>query len=187
MPNLEELLIENPVIAAIRNDEDLEKVINSDALIVFVLYGNIMNIKQICEKLKSASKIVFVHIDFIDGLKGDALGLAFIKESGHPYGIITTKPTNIKQAKQLGFCTIQRIFILDSLSLQTGIKNIQSVRPDAVEVMPGVASKIIKRLENEVHVPIIAGGLIENKKDVIESISAGALAISTARRELWDS
>lgn len=186
MVRFEELLIENPVIAAIRSDKDLEKAIKSNVEIVFVLYGNIINIKQICEKLKNASKKVFVHVDLIEGLKGDSSGLAFIKQCEKPDGIITTKPTSIKQAKQLGLLTIQRIFIVDSHSLKTGIKNIQAVIPDAVEVMPGVASKIIRSLEKEIHIPIIAGGLIENKKDIMESISAGAMAISTTKEELWN-
>lgn len=34
---LEEYLIKNPVIAAIKNDEDLEKVINSKIVIVFCI------------------------------------------------------------------------------------------------------------------------------------------------------
>lgn len=185
MSKLENLLLENPIIAAIRCEEDLERVIETKAVIVFVLYGNLINIRNICEKLKLADKVVFVHVDLIEGLKGDYIGLTYIKGCGEPFGIITTKPTNIKYGKQLGFCTIQRIFAVDSLSLQTGIKNIQSVAPDAVEVMPGVASKIIKSMEEKIHTPIIAGGLIENKNDIIESIGAGAMAISTTKRELW--
>jgi glycerol uptake operon antiterminator len=183
--NIEQILIENPVIAAIRNEKDLEKVILSSALIVFVLYGSIISLKEICERLKEAGKVVFVHVDLIEGLKGDYTGLLFIKQCGEPFGIITTKATNIKNGKKLNFCVIQRIFVVDSLSLITGIKNIKSVLPDAVEVMPGVASKIIKSMENQVHVPIIAGGLIQTKKDIMESISAGAMAISTTKQELW--
>ena len=158
MKKLEELLIENPVIAAIRNKNDLEKVISSNVLIVFVLYGTIINLKNICEILKAANKIIFVHMDLMEGIKGDYSGLLFIKQCGEPYGIITTRPNTIKNAKKLGFCVIQRIFVLDSLSLETGIKNIQSVLPDAVEVLPGVANKIIKRIEKSIRIPIIAGG-----------------------------
>lgn len=185
MGKLDQLLIENPVIAAIRNEEDLERVIHSGVLIVFVLYGSIINLKGICERLKESGKVVFVHVDLIEGLKGDYTGLLFIKQCGDPYGIITTKATNIKNGKKLNFCVIQRIFVVDSLSLRTGIHNIQSVLPDAVEVMPGVASKIIKSMEKEVRVPIIAGGLIQTKKDIMDSISAGAMAISTTKQELW--
>ncbi|MFL0268972.1 glycerol-3-phosphate responsive antiterminator [Candidatus Clostridium radicumherbarum] len=183
---LEELLINNPVVAAIKNDEQLESALNSSVHIVFVLYGNILNIKDICEKLKNKGKLVFVHVDMIDGLKGDSKGIEFIKHYADPYGIISTRPSNIKYGKQLGLSTIIRVFAIDSLSLDTGIKNVHTVMPDAVEVMPGIASKIIRAMEKEVHLPIIAGGLIQTKKDIMDSLSAGAVAISTTAISLWD-
>jgi glycerol uptake operon antiterminator len=52
--------------------------------------------------------------------------------------------------------------------------------------MPGIASKIINIIQNKVKAPIIAGGLINNKKDVIEALSSGAVAISTSSSELWN-
>jgi glycerol uptake operon antiterminator len=52
--------------------------------------------------------------------------------------------------------------------------------------MPGVASKIIHTMEKEINVPIIAGGLIKSKKDVMDSLAAGAIAISTTSTELWN-
>lgn len=186
MSKLSEILIENPIIAAIRNEKDLPEVAMSSSQLVFILHGSIMNIKPICDSLKASGKLVFIHIDMIEGLRNDMAGLEFIKKHADPYGIITTKPTNVKQAKQLGLSTIQRIFIIDSLSLETGIKNIKDVLPDAVEVMPGIASKIFGVIEKEVPVPIIAGGLINDKKDVFEALGSGAVAISTSKRELWD-
>jgi glycerol uptake operon antiterminator len=122
----------------------------------------------------------------IDGLKSDQQGIEFIKKYSNPFGIITTKQNSIKYGHKLGLYTIQRIFVIDSLSLRTGIKNIHAVSPNAVEVMPGVASKIIKSLEKEIHLPIIAGGLINTKKEIMESISSGAMAVSTTASELWD-
>jgi glycerol uptake operon antiterminator len=184
--SFEELLIENPVVGAIRNDNDLKRIILSKVQIVFVLYGSITNIKDICDTLKKAEKIVFIHVDMIDGLKSDQKGLEFIKQNANPFGIITTKQNNIKYGHKLGLYTIMRIFVIDSLSLETGIKNIQAVSPNAVEVMPGIASKIIRSLEKEIHLPIIAGGLINTKKEIMESISAGAMAVSTTAQELWE-
>ncbi|EYE88747.1 glycerol uptake operon antiterminator regulatory protein [Fervidicella metallireducens AeB] len=186
MKGLEEIFIENPVIAAIRNDEDLENVCESKAKIVFVLYGNILNLKSICNKLKENRKFVFVHIDMMEGIRGDFLGIQFIKKEASPFGIITTKPSNIKYAKQLGLCSIQRIFIIDSFSLKSGIKNVKEQMPDAIEVMPGIASKIIASIEDKVNIPVIAGGLISTKKDVVECLSMGAMAVSTSNLELWN-
>ena len=186
MEIFKEILIENPIIAAVRNDDDIRLACASKSLIVFVLYGNVMSISGICKKLKASNKKVFVHIDMVDGLKGDLAGIEFIKRYAEPYGIITTKPTNVKHAKSLGMNTIQRIFIIDSLSLKTGVKNVLDVCPTAVEVMPGVASKIISNMQEKVHIPIIAGGLIQNKKDAVNSLAAGALAVSTTSHELWN-
>lgn len=186
MINFEQTLIENPIIAAIRSDYDLEKAIESNAQIIFVLYGNIMTIKNICIKIKESSKIVFIHLDMIDGVKCDHAGIEFIKKEINPAGIITTKSSNIKFAKQLGLYTILRIFIIDSYSLTTGIKNIKDVLPNGIELMPGIANKIIKNFSDKIRLPIIAGGLIETKKDVMDSLGAGAVAISTTKENLWN-
>ena len=61
--------------------------------IVFILYGSITNIKkEICSALIKAGKVVFIHVDMIDGLKTvDRKGIEFIKEHANPFGIITTK------------------------------------------------------------------------------------------------
>ena len=183
---IEELLIENPVVAAIRSEQDLENVLKSNVLIVFVLYGNIMNITEICKSLKEKGKIVFIHIDLIEGLKGDHIGVEFIKKYVDPMGILTTKPSNIKHAKAIGLYAIQRVFLVDSLSLATGIKNINDVKPNAVEVMPGIVGDIITNMVDRLKVPIIAGGLVSSKKDVMEALKSGALAISTTCEELWN-
>ncbi|CDI49900.1 glycerol-3-phosphate responsive antiterminator [Clostridium tetani] len=188
MENIEKMLIENPIIAAIRNDDDLEAAIVSEAEIIFVLYGNIISIGCICNKIKEKNKIVFVHIDLIEGLKGDSQGLEYIKKYADPEGIITTKISCIKHGKHLGFYTIQRVFVVDSLFLKTGIKSIHEISPHAIEVMPGIAMKAIGETENldkKLKIPIIAGGLIRTKKDVMDCLSSGAIAVSTSAMDLW--
>ncbi len=186
MKNLKETLLENPVIGAIKSQADLEKVLQSNNSIVFVLYGDIMSISVICKKLAAEGKTVFIHLDLIEGLKADRRGIDFIKKYAAPYGVISTKTSNIKYAKQIGLKTVLRIFALDSLSLATGIKNINDTKPDAVEVMPGVANKIIASINENNPVPVIAGGLIQTKKDIMDALSSGAIAISTTKKNLWN-
>jgi glycerol uptake operon antiterminator len=89
MMHFEDLLMTNPVVGAIRNHSDLEAILKSSVNIVFVLYGNILNIKHICDDLKKKEKVVFVHIDMIEGLKSDQKGIEFIKEVVNPFGIIS--------------------------------------------------------------------------------------------------
>lgn len=186
MSSLNDTLIENPVIAAVRNDAELESAAKSRVKIVFVLYGSLLTLPRICGKLHETGKTVFIHADMIEGLRGDMAGVEFLNSFASPAGIVSTRPSIIKFAKQLHLQTILRVFLLDSLSLQTGIKNILETNPDAVEIMPGIACRLIDEMERKITVPVIAGGLIINKEQVMECLSSGAIAISTSREELWD-
>lgn len=53
--------------------------------------GNILNIKDIVEKLKEAKKIVFVHVDMIEGISSSSSGVEYLMKEIKPDGIITTK------------------------------------------------------------------------------------------------
>ncbi len=92
----------------------------------------------------------------------------------------------IRPAKDLGLVTVQRFFIVDSHSVDTAVESIRIAKPDVVEIMPGVVSKKIREFSEKVSNDILAGGLVEFKEDVDEAIAAGATAVSTADRELWN-
>ncbi len=179
-------LVDNPIIGAIRCDEDLERILEKDIKIVFILYGNLFTLEDALHKLRKKNVIVFIHIDMIEGLKSDQYGIVYLKKVINPDGIITTKPSNVKHIKNNGILSILRIFAIDTKSLETGIKSILEYSPTAVEVMPGSASKVIKYMQTLIKIPIIAGGLISTKEDVIESLSSGAVAISTTCHKVWD-
>lgn len=51
--------------------------------------------------------------------------------------------------------------------------------------MPGIVPKALKEIRSYTRTPIIAGGLISDKKDIMAAFEAGADAISTTRNELW--
>lgn len=186
MNTLEELLLDYPVVGAIRCEDDLPVMLSSNTKIVFILYGSLLTIGSICAALHAQNKIIFVHIDLIEGLRADYEGIIYLKEIASPYGLISTKPTALKHASSLGMKTILRLFILDSSSLKSAHKNIQTASPTALEVLPGIASKAITSLAHTTRLPIIAGGLIETKREATAALSAGALAISTSTMLLWD-
>lgn len=81
--------------------------------------------------------------------------------------------------------TVQRFFILDSRSVSTAFESIKTSKPDMIEIMPGLMTRQITYFADSTDIPVIAGGLIETKDDVISALSAGASAISTSRSELW--
>lgn len=175
----------NPVIAAVRNLEMLDEALKSPCEIIFLLTGNIFNLKDIVKKCKENKKQVYIHLDLLDGFSRDIIAMKYISDNIKPSGIITTKSKLVGPAKKQGLFVIQRLFILDSLSLDTGIKLVEAIRPDAIEIMPGIMTKITDRFLKRVRLPIIAGGLIQEKEDVIDNLRVGAVGVSTSKSELW--
>lgn len=179
----------NPIIAAVKDDEGLNMALREDVEIIFVLYGDICSIPGIVEKIKKADKVAMVHVDLITGLNNSKdVCLDFIKNNTKADGIITTKSNLITHAKELELNTILRYFILDSLALQNIEKQAKSpgIKPDIIEFLPGIVlPKMIRRINKVSRVPIIAGGLIADKEDVMNALDAGALAISTTNPDVW--
>ncbi len=186
MSNFFEQIEINPIIAAINDLERLDKALNSPCENIFLLTGNIFNLKEIAYKVKAKKKGLYIHIDLIDGFSKDTWGLEYIVKNIHPDGIITTKSNLVRMSKDLGSFTIQRLFILDSMSLEKGIQSIKAIRPHAIEILPGIMPKIVKKIYEETQIPIITGGLIMDKEDIIQSLNAGAIAISSSNEEVWN-
>ncbi len=180
-----EKIQDTPIIAAVSHLEKLEGALKSPCEIIFLLTGNILNLREIVKKAKDGGKDIYIHLDLMEGFSKDAIALKYIHENIKPDGIITTKSNLVKQAKEMGIFAIQRLFVIDSLSLETGIKSIRTTKPNAIEILPGIMPKVIKKINQETKIPVIAGGLINDKEDVIESLKAGAAAVSTSKEENW--
>lgn len=180
-----ELLEQSPVIAAVKDDGGLKKCLRSECGIVFVLYGNICNISGIVGKIKEQGKCAIVHADLVQGLSSKEIVVDFLKQNSAADGIISTKPVIVRRAMELGLIGVQRNFIIDSLAMTTTKKHIDAFRPDLVEIMPGIMPKILKEVRAYTDIPVIAGGLIADKKDIMAAFSSGADAISTTKEELW--
>ena len=184
-PQLIEAFEDCPVIAAIKDDEGLKRCIHSDIPIVFVLYGDICNISQIVSRLKKAGKIVIIHIDLIAGLSSKEIAVTYIKSVTHADGIISTRPSVIRQAKEEGLFAIMRFFVIDSMAFESIKRQTESAYPDMIEVLPGVMPKIIQRICKQNRTPVIAGGLISDKEDIMAALDAGAISISTTNQKVW--
>nr|WP_272509039.1 glycerol-3-phosphate responsive antiterminator [Clostridium ganghwense] len=176
----------SPIIAAVKDLNKLDSAIESPCEILFLLTGDIFNLKEIVNKVKANGKSIYIHVDLIDGFSKNVTALKYIKENIQPDGIISTKATLIKAAKDMDMFAIQRFFLLDSLSLNNAIHAMKTIHPDAVEILPGIMGKVINTLHKQTKKPIIAGGLIKDKEDVIESIKSGAIGISTTDEKIWE-
>ncbi|MGL4392570.1 MAG: glycerol-3-phosphate responsive antiterminator [Fusobacteriaceae bacterium] len=179
------LLEKTPLIGALKNMDNLETILKSDSKIIFLLCGDILTIEETTRQIREVGKISFIHIELVDGLDSRAeKTIDFLKENSYADGIISTKPNMLKYAKKKNFLTVQRCFLLDSLSFENSKKAIKEVTPDAIEILPGVMPKIIKKLAKELSVPLIAGGLITDIEDVETAIKNGAAGVSSTNLEL---
>lgn len=179
------LLEEAPVIASVKDDDGLEAALNSETQVLFLLYGDLVHISKTVERVKSAGKAVFIHLDLVDGLSPREAAVDYIAAATRTDGVLSTKPQLIRRAKSLGLIAIQRFFLLDSLALQNIERHLAQDNPDLIEVLPGLMPKIIRRLADETRRPVVAGGLISDKEDVIAALSAGAVAVSTTAPDVW--
>ena len=107
----------NPIIAAIKNLDDLDYALESPCSKIFLLTGNIFNLKEISHRVEEKNKDLYIHIESIDGFSKDTWGLEYIVKNINTKGIITDKPSLVKQSRDMGIFTIQRILVADSHTL----------------------------------------------------------------------
>lgn len=172
------------VIAAVRDSKILSSAILDGVDTVFLLSTNIIELASKVDEIHGYGKEVFVHADFADGIGKDRYGMEFIRETGAD-GVISTRASVIKAARDIGLKTVQRIFIVDSQSIETAVDSTRSSKPDMIEIMPGVVPKVISGMKARTDIPIIAGGLVSDAHEVRAAIEAGAIAVSTSSTELW--
>lgn len=176
-----------PVIAAINRPELLEACRTSHCEIVYILYGDICNIQDIVDEVVAAGKVPVVHIDLINGLASREISVDFIHKYTKTAGIISTKPQLIKRGNELGMITIQRFFMLDQINYDNIKRHVRETSPDFVEVMPAGLTKMIEYIMEEIDGrPLIASGLIVDRSYVTGALSAGAIAVSTTNRIIWN-
>lgn len=174
-----------PVIAAVRDEDALERALLSPSPAVFLLGASILNIQGMVNEAHRAGKRVFIHMDLCEGLGSDTKAVDYCAERIRPDGLISTKVSLLRHASHRGLLTIQRLFIMDSNSIAHGVKLLSSHPPHMVEVLPGLLPKAIRMLSDALTCPVIAGGMVTDESEVCAAIDAGAKAVSTSIESLW--
>jgi glycerol uptake operon antiterminator len=175
-----------PVIAGLRRATEVEKAVARGVGVVFILGEDIFALRESVATAHTQGRLILAHIDLIKGIGRDDAGVRFLAQTLKIDGILTTRANLIGPAKREGLIAVQRLFVLDSESLEAGLPTVERAGPDAVEVLPGVILPLIApRLRQASLPPVIAGGLIRTAGQVQEILAAGAVAVSTSVEELW--
>lgn len=174
------------VLPAVRRMKDLEYLLGTSYTWLVLLESHISQLNSISQLARQHRKQLLVHVDLIQGLKNDDYAIEFLCQTVKPAGIISTRSSAVATAKKHKTAAIQRHFMLDSLALDMSYKLSDKTRPDYIELMPGVMPQIIAEMSQRLDIPILAGGLIRTIEETELALRAGAVAVTTSRRELWD-
>jgi len=181
-----ETLQRRPVIAGLRRAAEVEEAARQGAAILFILGEDIFALRESVARAHAGGRLLLAHVDLIKGIGRDEAGLRFLARDLGVDGVLTTRANLIGPAKREGLLAVQRLFVLDSESLEAGLPSVERAAPDAVEVLPGVILPLIaERLRRAALPPLIAGGLIRTREQVLAALQAGAVGVSTSEGSLW--
>ena len=77
-----EAVEENPIIAAVKNMDDLKICCSlEDIRVVFILFGDVCSIREIVQQIKDSGKVAMVHVDLISGLSSKEIVVDFIRKN----------------------------------------------------------------------------------------------------------
>lgn len=183
---VQELLHEDPIVANIKDEDGLEAALRSDRQVLFLLYGSVLDIARTVTRAKEAGRVVFVNVDLIDGFSGRDVVVEWLVENTRLDGILSTKSSMIRAARRHGLCAVQRFFLVDSMSYGQLPRVVGQAQPDLLEILPGCVPRVLTWLKEDTEVPMIAGGLVCDRTDVMEALAAGAVAVASSSREVWE-
>ena len=71
------LFTEKTIIAAVRSKKEFDAALNSRSQVIFLLSGTISELPAFLHAAHKCSKKLFLHLDMIEGLAGDAAGVEY--------------------------------------------------------------------------------------------------------------
>jgi glycerol uptake operon antiterminator len=182
----DEVLADTRIIAAVRNAEGLQSALESPVRIVYLLFGNPMNIGTMLRSVRERGKLPLVNVDLLQGISRDAYAVEYLANCGTA-GIISTNHETLRAARAQELVTVLRTFMIDSASVESGRRFLGHFQPDAIELLPAIAAPlVIDRIRaDHPSLHVIAGGLVTNLKQVEGLIAARVDAVSLSDPNLW--
>ena len=153
---------------------------------IMLKLGDVNTLPQLVGHIHRSGKRVMVHQDSIKGLARDKMGIQYMANCGVDC-VITMKSLCVKYIKDAGMVAAFGFFVIDSDACRTGLGSIKEHQPDVVILMPGtIPQQIIQQIKAEAGIPVILGGLMTTREQIITAIESGAAAVATSNQDLWN-
>ncbi|MET7637819.1 glycerol-3-phosphate responsive antiterminator [Streptomyces sp. NPDC005438] len=182
---LSDVLEAHPVVASVKDEEDLRAVLRSECSVVFLLYGSLMNVHELVATLTTAGKTVLVNVDLLEGFGSREVVVTYVRERTGAAGILSSKAHLVRAAREAGLFAVHRFFLIDSLSYRNLARQVRLSRADCVEILPGCMPRVIGWVTEDIDIPLIAGGLVCDRQDVFAALKAGATAVASSNHDVW--
>jgi glycerol uptake operon antiterminator len=183
---LRQLLLETPIIPAIRHPEHLDLALAAHGKVIYFLCGDPENIVDLLQRSLDGGKLPIVNMDLLSGFSRDSSALSFLQKRGLR-GIISTHHESFRHAHSLGMYVIQRTFLLDRGAMDSIANQLKSTVADALEVLPAIAAPrlvdSIRALRPEM--PLVGGGLIQSMREIEDLLAQGLTSVSVSNTQLW--
>lgn len=128
---------------------------------------------------------VALHLDLLRGLARDEAGLRFLAGLDRIHAIMTVHHHLVQAARKLGMQAIVRLFIQDGRAVKRGLAVVEKSRPNAIELLPGIAASEVSGDFTQLPIPRFAGGLIHNTAVLDAILDTGYKGVSTSNELLW--
>jgi glycerol uptake operon antiterminator len=181
-----EVLADCSIIAAVNTPDTFSAALDSPTRAIYLLTGNPLSLPEMLARARARGKVCLINIDFLDGLARDRYAVEFLA-AHQADGIVSTRFETLKSAHALGLITVQRTFAIDSAAVTAVLKSLGQFVPDAIEVLPAMATPKVARRMHAVHpgLALIGGGLIENVKEIEALLASGVRSVSVSDPRLW--
>ena len=177
-------LTRRPVIATLYGAEHIGSFVESGAEIAIVANFELRRLQPVIRQLTDAGKYVIVNIDSSDGLSQDKGGVDFLADLG-AQGLVSTRVATIQRARRAGLVVMQKVFVTDRSTLPRSIAALEQSEPNLVQLMPAPMLPLIPAQYRKALPPIVASGFVCGRDEVVTALKAGAVAVSTSDKRLW--
>ena len=138
------------------------------------------------DEVHKSGKKVIVNSELIGGLNLDKHGVKFLKQIFNVDVVIVSSPLRTKYMKDLDIYTIQRIVLIDSLSLETALKLVSESSCDAVEIRPAFyGMKYIDEFRKIKDIPFFLAGFVSSREMIEEAKRLKFKGITCSKETLW--
>lgn len=183
--SLSQQLKYRPIIAALYGPEKMPAFLRSACNPVILANIQLRKLSNVMDTLIAANKSVIINIDSCDGLSPDKAAIEFLADLG-AIGIISTRVPTIQKAVQCSMIAIQKIFVTDRSTLPRSLRAVTQSGASFAQIMPSPMVGYLKMQEKQMLPSIIASGFVCKKDDIVQSITRGAIAVTTSDSSLWD-